>query len=155
MNRQFAFDRAHMIAVMTQSRATTRSKARKIIDVTLRLSCPVIGGAHQPAGVRSANEFRLYSRSQPATLGARKSNNSPCVRWPTEAINRTKGIPMMTSAPVKDIAQGVTVAAAMFAGLGAVAALWENPLFMNIMNRCASIWRPVASWSWPSQSGSS
>jgi len=29
-----------------------------------------------------------------------------------------KGIPVTTSAPVKDIARGIAVAAAMFAGLG-------------------------------------
>ncbi len=33
---------------------------------------------------------------------------------------------------VKHIAWGVGVAAAMFAGLGTVAALWENPLFMRM-----------------------
>ncbi len=39
---------------------------------------------------------------------------------------------MTASVPVKDIARGVTVATAMFAGLGTVAALWENPLFMRM-----------------------
>lgn len=33
---------------------------------------------------------------------------------------------------VRHIAWGVGVAAAMFAGLGTVAALWENPLFMRM-----------------------
>ena len=39
---------------------------------------------------------------------------------------------MTASIPVKAIAQGVAVATAMFAGLGTLAALWENPLFMRM-----------------------
>lgn len=39
---------------------------------------------------------------------------------------------MTVSVPVKDVARGVAVAAAMFAGLGTVAALWENPLFTRM-----------------------
>lgn len=39
---------------------------------------------------------------------------------------------MTASVPVKNIARGVTVATAMFAGLGTAAALWENPLFMRM-----------------------
>ena len=38
----------------------------------------------------------------------------------------------VTKAAVKRIASGVGVAAAMFAGLGTVAALWENPLFTRM-----------------------
>ena len=32
----------------------------------------------------------------------------------------------------KDVARGLAVAAAMFAGLGTAAALWENPLFIRM-----------------------
>ena len=39
---------------------------------------------------------------------------------------------MTASVPVKAIARGVTVATAMFAGLGTAAALWENLLFMRM-----------------------
>ena len=39
---------------------------------------------------------------------------------------------MTANFPVKAIARGVAVAAAMFAGLGTAAALWENPLFMRM-----------------------
>ena len=39
---------------------------------------------------------------------------------------------MTASVPVKDIARGIAVATAMFAGLGTLAALWENPLFMRM-----------------------
>ncbi len=39
---------------------------------------------------------------------------------------------MTASVPVNDIARGVAVATAMFAGLGTLAALWENPLFMRM-----------------------
>jgi len=39
---------------------------------------------------------------------------------------------MTASVPVKDIARGIAVATAMFAGLGTAAALWENPLFMRM-----------------------
>ncbi len=38
----------------------------------------------------------------------------------------------LTKPVVKHIAWSVGVAAAMFAGLGTVAALWENPLFMRM-----------------------
>jgi hypothetical protein len=38
----------------------------------------------------------------------------------------------VTKPAVKRIASSVGVAAAMFAGLGTVAALWENPLFMRM-----------------------
>lgn len=38
----------------------------------------------------------------------------------------------MTAVSAKDVARGVAVAAAMFVGLGTVAALWENPLFMRM-----------------------
>ncbi len=38
----------------------------------------------------------------------------------------------LTKRVVKNIARGVGVAAAMFAGLGTLAALWENPLFMRM-----------------------
>ncbi len=38
----------------------------------------------------------------------------------------------MANSALKRIAWGVGVAAAMFAGLGTVAALWENPLFMRM-----------------------
>ncbi|MBI2224929.1 MAG: hypothetical protein HYU44_08240 [Betaproteobacteria bacterium] len=39
---------------------------------------------------------------------------------------------MTANIPVKDIALGIAVATAMFAGLGTAAALWENPLFMRM-----------------------
>ena len=39
---------------------------------------------------------------------------------------------MTMNMPARKIAWGVGVAAAMFAGLGTVAALWENPLFMRM-----------------------
>ena len=39
---------------------------------------------------------------------------------------------MTMNIPARKIAWGVGVAAAMFAGLGTVAALWENPLFMRM-----------------------
>lgn len=39
---------------------------------------------------------------------------------------------MTMNNPATKIALGVGVAAAMFAGLGTVAALWENPLFMRM-----------------------
>ncbi len=39
---------------------------------------------------------------------------------------------MTMNIPARNIAGGVGVAAAMFAGLGTVAALWENPLFMRM-----------------------
>ena len=38
----------------------------------------------------------------------------------------------MTTVSFRDVAQGVAVAAVMFAGLGTVAALWPNPLFMRM-----------------------
>lgn len=38
----------------------------------------------------------------------------------------------VTKPVIKRIAWGVGVAAAMFAGLGTVTALWENPLFMRM-----------------------
>lgn len=39
---------------------------------------------------------------------------------------------MTTAVSTKDIARGVAVAAAMFVGLGTVAALWTNPLFARM-----------------------
>ena len=38
----------------------------------------------------------------------------------------------VTKSVIKRIVWGVGIAAAMFAGLGTVAALWENPLFMRM-----------------------
>ena len=38
----------------------------------------------------------------------------------------------MTTISRKDVARGAAVAATMFVGLGTVAALWENPLFMRM-----------------------
>jgi hypothetical protein len=34
--------------------------------------------------------------------------------------------------PLRQVTRGIAVAAAMFAGLGTVAALWDNPLFMRM-----------------------
>jgi hypothetical protein len=38
----------------------------------------------------------------------------------------------VTKPAVEHVARGIGVAAAMFAGLGTVAALWENPFFMRM-----------------------
>jgi len=43
-----------------------------------------------------------------------------------------QAIRTMTALSAKDVARGVAVAAAMFVGLGTIAALWENPLFMRM-----------------------
>lgn len=39
---------------------------------------------------------------------------------------------MNTPVSTRDVARGLAVAAAMFAALGTVAALWQNPLFMRM-----------------------
>ena len=51
---------------------------------------------------------------------------------------------MTANVPVKAIAWGVTVATAMFAGLGTAAALWENPLFTMALGGVALL--AVAIW---------
>jgi len=43
-----------------------------------------------------------------------------------------QSIQALTAVSARDVARGAAVAAAMFMGLGTVAALWDNPFFMRM-----------------------